>query len=63
MTRKIEEIVPLGYEETRRGWKRKEKRKKRNRGGFRKKEVEIEELPEEEEEHGDGELISSKVNE
>ena len=60
MTRKIEEIVTLGYGETRKGRKKKEKRKKKER---KKKEVEIEELTEEEEEHGDVKLKSSKANE
>ena len=44
MTRKIEEIVTLWYEE-------KEKREERKRG--EKEEVETEELIEDEEEHGD----------
>ena len=52
MTRKIEEIVTLGYEEK----EKKEKRKKRKRGG-KKEEVEIEEFSEEKEEHSDDKLI------
>ena len=52
MSRKIEEIVTLGYEE-------KEKREKRKRGEKKKEEkrqkeeADIEEFIEEEEEHGD----------
>ena len=53
MTRKIEEIVTLGYEEK----EKKEKRKKRKRGKERKEEVEIEEFSEEKEEHGDDKLL------
>ena len=63
MTRKIEEIVTLGYEE-------KEKREEEERGEKGKKkmrkekeDVEIEELTEQEEGHGDDKLISSKTNE
>ena len=60
MTRKIEEIVTLGYEEKIRG-RKKEKRKKRKRGEKKKEEVEIEELTKEE--HGDGKLTSNKASE
>ena len=52
MTRKIEEIVTLEYEEK----EKKEKRKRRKRGG-KKEEVEIEEFSEEKEEHSDDKLI------
>ena len=76
MTRKIEEIVTLGYEEKkeeggrrkRRGRKRRNKKRRgrkrrgeRKRGEKKKEEVEIEKLTEEEEEHGDDK--SSKANE
>ena len=56
MTRKIEEIVTLGYEEKekREEEEREEEEKKKRR---KKEEVEIEEFSEEEEEHGDDKLI------
>ena len=56
MTRKIEEIVTLGFEEKEKREKeeRKEEEKKKRR---QKEEVEIEEFSEEKEEHGDDKLI------
>ena len=64
MTRKIEEIVTLGYEEKRRGRKKKEKRNKRKKRRRKKRGRNvIEELTEEEKEHGDDKLKSSKANE
>ena len=60
MTRKIEEIVTLGYEEkNKREEEREEEEKKRREK--KKEEVEIEELTEEE--HGDGKLTSNKASE
>ena len=72
MTRKIEEIVTLGYEEKREEEeteeegkikRRKEKKEEREEEEKEKRRVEIEELIEGGEEHGDDELKSSKANE
>ena len=66
MTRKIEEIVTLGYEEKekRKEEERKRKKKEKKEEKRKKEEAEIKELTEEEEhgDHGDDKLKSSETN-